>query len=112
MCCTAQFIGGDPDKDIAVLKLEAPEEKLKELKPVQLGTSTNLQVGQKVGSLTKCAFFVLGFWVRNNGVPEDQYDFRTLSLQVYAIGNPFGLDHTLTQVCIPEQHAHHRFQPV
>ena len=24
-----------------------------------------------------------------------------LSLQVYAIGNPFGLDHTLTQVCAP-----------
>ena len=24
-----------------------------------------------------------------------------LRLQVYAIGNPFGLDHTLTQVCVP-----------
>lgn len=24
-----------------------------------------------------------------------------LRLQVYAIGNPFGLDHTLTQVCTP-----------
>ena len=45
-----QFIGGDPDKDIAVLQLQAPEEKLAELKPISLGTSTNLQVGQKVGS--------------------------------------------------------------
>lgn len=59
-----QFIGGDADKDIAVLQLQAPPEKLEELRPVQLGTSTNLMVGQKV----------------------------------YAIGNPFGLDHTLTQV--------------
>ncbi|CAL5218990.1 g745 [Coccomyxa viridis] len=59
----AKVIGGDPDKDIAVLQLQAPEEKLAELKPISIGTSTNLQVGQKV----------------------------------YAIGNPFGLDHTLTQ---------------
>lgn len=44
-----QFIGGDPDKDIAVLQLQAPEEKLAELKPISIGTSTNLQVGQKVG---------------------------------------------------------------
>ena len=43
-----QLIGGDPDKDIAVLQLQAPEEKLAELKPVSFGTSTNLQVGQKV----------------------------------------------------------------
>ncbi|CAL8461626.1 g1157 [Coccomyxa elongata] len=59
----AKVIGGDPDKDIAVLQLQAPEEKLRELRPITLGTSTNLLVGQKV----------------------------------YAIGNPFGLDHTLTQ---------------
>lgn len=43
-----QVIGGDPDKDIAVLQLQAPEEKLRELRPVTLGTSTNLLVGQKV----------------------------------------------------------------
>lgn len=43
-----QVIGGDPDKDIAVLQLQAPEEKLAELKPISIGTSTNLQVGQKV----------------------------------------------------------------
>jgi len=43
-----QLIGGDPDKDIAVLQLQCPEEKWKELKPVELGTSANLLVGQKV----------------------------------------------------------------
>lgn len=42
------MIGGDPDKDIAVLQLEAPQEKLKELKPIAVGSSANLQVGQKV----------------------------------------------------------------
>lgn len=50
---------GAPDRDLAVLKIEAPREKLK---PLLLGTSNDLQVGQKV----------------------------------FAIGNPYGLDHTLT----------------
>ena len=59
-----QVIGGDPDKDIAVLQLQCPPDKFAELKAVELGTSANLLVGQKV----------------------------------FAIGNPFGLDHTLTQV--------------
>ncbi|KAK9846296.1 hypothetical protein WJX81_001127 [Elliptochloris bilobata] len=59
----ARVIGGDPDKDVAVLELQAPPEKLAELKPVAVGSSANLMVGQRV----------------------------------YAIGNPFGLDHTLTQ---------------
>ncbi|DBA95291.1 TPA: Protease Do-like 1, chloroplastic, variant 2 [Trebouxia sp. C0006] len=60
---SAKLIGGDPDKDIAVLQLECETSKIEELKPISLGQSSNLLVGQKV----------------------------------YAIGNPFGLDHTLTQ---------------
>ena len=63
------MIGGDPDKDVAVLQLQCPEEKFQELKPITLGTSANLLVGQKV----------------------------------FAIGNPFGLDHTLTQVSALQQ---------
>jgi S1-C subfamily serine protease len=55
----ASLVGVAPDKDIAVLKIDAPEEKLT---PLLLGESANLQVGQKV----------------------------------FAIGNPFGLDQTLT----------------
>ena len=58
----AKVIGGDPSKDIAVLQLEAPPEILRELKPVTLGRSDALFVGQKV----------------------------------FAIGNPFGLDHSLS----------------
>jgi len=53
------MVGAAPDKDIAVLQIAAPPEKLK---PIPLGNSENLQVGQKV----------------------------------FAIGNPFGLDHTIT----------------
>lgn len=60
----SQFIGGDPDKDVAVLQLQCPEEKQKELVPITVGTSANLLVGQKV----------------------------------FALGNPFGLDHSMTQV--------------
>jgi S1-C subfamily serine protease len=52
-------VGIDPINDIAVLKIDCPEEKLY---PAQLGRSDDLKVGQKV----------------------------------LAIGNPFGLDQTLT----------------
>jgi S1-C subfamily serine protease len=52
-------IGTAPDKDIAVLQISAPAEKLK---PIVIGESKNLKVGQKV----------------------------------FAIGNPFGLDQTMT----------------
>lgn len=58
----AKIIGGDPSKDVAVLQVEAPPEVLANLKPITLGASSGLLVGQ----------------------------------QVFAIGNPFGLDHTLT----------------
>ncbi|XP_074573587.1 protease Do-like 1, chloroplastic [Curcuma longa] len=55
----AQVVGFDQDKDVAVLRIDAPKEKLR---PIPIGISSDLLVGQKV----------------------------------YAIGNPFGLDHTLT----------------
>lgn len=51
--------GVAPELDLAVVKIKAPADKLQ---PVPVGTSSNLEVGQKV----------------------------------FAIGNPFGLDHTLT----------------
>lgn len=55
----ADVVGFDEDKDVAVLHIDAPKDKLR---PIPVGTSSDLLVGQKV----------------------------------YAIGNPFGLDHTLT----------------
>jgi S1-C subfamily serine protease len=55
----ATIVGFTQDQDLAVLHIEAPRDKLV---PIQVGTSGDLEVGQKV----------------------------------YAIGNPFGLDHTLT----------------
>ena len=55
----AKVIGVDPGKDIAVLKVDAPESILR---PITLGESSKLKVGQTA----------------------------------FAIGNPFGLDHTLT----------------
>lgn len=53
------LVGAAPDRDIAVLKISAPASKLK---PIAIGESDSLLVGQKV----------------------------------FAIGNPFGLDQTLT----------------
>jgi len=55
----AEVVGRAPDKDLAVLKITAPGEKLR---PIHVGMSSDLKVGQSV----------------------------------YAIGNPFGLDQTLT----------------
>ncbi len=55
----AIVVGISPDKDIAVLHISAPVEKLH---PILLGEAENLLVGQKV----------------------------------FAIGNPFGLDQTIT----------------
>ncbi len=55
----AKLVGVAPDKDLAVLLVQAPAEKRQTL---PLGTSSAVEVGHKC----------------------------------YAIGNPFGLDHTLT----------------
>ncbi len=55
----ASLIGVAPEKDLAVLKIDAP---LDQLRPIPVGQSDNLKVGQSV----------------------------------FAIGNPFGLDQTLT----------------
>jgi S1-C subfamily serine protease len=55
----ARVVGAARDQDLAVLKIDARRDKLV---PMRVGTSADLQVGQKV----------------------------------YAIGNPFGLDYSLT----------------
>ena len=55
----AALVGASPEHDLAVLRISVPFGRLK---AVAIGTSHDLQVGQKV----------------------------------FAIGNPFGLDHTLT----------------
>jgi S1-C subfamily serine protease len=55
----AQIIGIDPENDLAVIKIKNPNKKFK---PIPLGTSKDLKIGQKT----------------------------------FAIGNPYGLDRTLT----------------
>jgi S1-C subfamily serine protease len=55
----AQLVGVAPDHDLAVLYIKAPKHQLR---PLAIGTSADLEVGQSV----------------------------------FAIGNPFGLDQTLT----------------
>ncbi|WP_028998736.1 S1C family serine protease [Azohydromonas australica] len=54
----AELVGAFPDRDLAVLRIDAKAK----LTPIPMGSSRDLQVGQKV----------------------------------YAIGNPFGLDQTMT----------------
>ena len=104
-----QVVGGDPDKDVAVLQLDAPPEKLAELKPIAVGTSANLQVGQKARAPTPDALksdLMRQTECLNPAVLLPRGCMRAMCManigllitQVYAIGNPFGLDHTLTQV--------------
>ena len=57
----AKVVGVEPKKDLAVLKIET-KKVIGSLKPIQIGQSTDLRVGQKA----------------------------------IAIGNPFGLDYSLT----------------
>jgi S1-C subfamily serine protease len=56
---TGRYTGAAPDNDLAVLKIDAPKDRLR---AIPVGSSHDLQVGQKV----------------------------------FAIGDPFGLDQTLT----------------
>jgi len=56
----AEYVGGEPAKDLAVIKVEGLPKDL--IRPIPKGMSKNLKVGQSA----------------------------------YAIGNPFGLDYTLT----------------
>ena len=42
---SAKLIGSDPDNDLAVIKIDAPKEKLK---VIPMGDSKNLRIGQKV----------------------------------------------------------------
>ena len=55
----ATLVGAAPEKDLAVLRIDAPRRLLR---PLQIGSSSDLEVGQ----------------------------------EVFAIGNPFGLDQSLT----------------
>jgi S1-C subfamily serine protease len=64
---SANLVDIAPEKDIAVLSIDAGKDKLT---PIDIGSSNNLQVGQIV----------------------------------FAIGNPFGLDHTLTMGIISALH--------
>lgn len=41
----AKVVGFDQDKDVAVLRIEAPKDKLR---PIPIGVSADLLVGQKV----------------------------------------------------------------
>lgn len=41
----AEFVGSDPDNDLAVIKVDAPKEKLT---VIPVGSSSELQIGQKV----------------------------------------------------------------
>ena len=42
----AKVVGAEPDKDVAVLELDAPADVIKSLKPITVGRSSRLLVRQ------------------------------------------------------------------
>lgn len=53
----AKVVGFDQDKDVAVLHVEAPKDKLR---PIPIGVSADLLVGQKVyaiGNPVRCSYW-------------------------------------------------------
>lgn len=52
---TATVVGVDPGKDIAVLKVEAPDDILY---PIDIGTSTGLKVGQNAYAIGNRKFVI------------------------------------------------------
>lgn len=62
------MVGFDQDKDVAVLRVDAPKDKLR---PIPVGVSADLLVGQKVYAIGnpvsfRYSFFLSIFWyVRN-----------------------------------------------
>ena len=61
-------MGGDPDKDVAVLQLlDMPPEKMRELKPVSLGVSSTLMVGQRCASFRIESFHAFARDLRPSG---------------------------------------------
>ena len=59
--CLDSIKGRDRERDVAVLKLDLPADKLANLKPVRIGSSSNLLVGQKVRGDTG------GRWLEGQG---------------------------------------------
>ncbi|KAF8716167.1 hypothetical protein HU200_026443 [Digitaria exilis] len=73
----AQVVGYDQDKDVAVLRIKAPKDKLR---PIPVGVSADLLVGQKVYAI---------------GNP-DRIKSLILRSTLLLFHQHFGLDHTLT----------------
>lgn len=55
----AKVVGFDQDKDVAVLKIDAPKDKLR---PMPIGMSADLLVGQKVFAIGNPVCTFLSVW--------------------------------------------------
>jgi hypothetical protein len=88
----AKVVGFDPDKDIAVLKIDAP---VYDLNPLELGSSKGLKVGQEALAIGKFISFV-PIRKRRKRTNSALLTSNLNQYQYKSKGNPFGLDHTLT----------------
>ena len=59
----AKVVGFDQDKDVAVLRVDAPKDKLR---PIPVGVSADLLVGQKVYAIGNPVSMCTTFLVQNN----------------------------------------------
>ena len=87
---SASLSGVDPDKDIAVLKVDMPESESESESELSLSAAQRKQRKQRnKGSLNG------GFGPLKPIIIGTSQNLR-VGQSALAIGNPFGLDHTLT----------------
>lgn len=67
----AKVVGFDQDKDVAVLRVNAPKDKLK---PIPIGVSADLLVGQKVYAIGNPVSIAFVLWLQNKW--DQRYGFK------------------------------------
>ncbi|GAX82829.1 hypothetical protein CEUSTIGMA_g10255.t1 [Chlamydomonas eustigma] len=84
---TAKLVGWDASKDVAVLRLAIPKNKLKDLQPVKLQPPSP-PLPAAAGGLVMSDHY---------GASSSGTSVLQVGQPVWGVGNPYGLYHTLTQ---------------
>jgi S1-C subfamily serine protease len=91
----ASVVGRDSEKDVAVLLIkDLPKDRV--LRPLKLGSSSNLLVGQRVRDTTRLPHIPHPLLTPLAQNCRSHASTRRCNAQVFALGNPFSLDLSMT----------------